>query len=87
MECDYGRDPGAGTGNHGRGAKIDDGDDNDDDGNNDDSDGDYSQALPAPDSRAGEIAQVRHADRRDHAVGVDDVGAMLGGMGGGAKIA
>ena len=33
----------------------------------------------------GEIAQVRHADRRDHAVDVDDVDAMLGGMGGGGR--
>ena len=28
----------------------------------------------------GEIAQVRHADRRDHAVDVDDADAMLGGI-------
>ena len=36
----------------------------------------------------GEIAEVRHADRRDYAVDVDDVDAMLGGIGGrGAKIA
>ena len=38
----------------------------------------------------GKIAEVRHADRRDHAVGVDDVDAMLGRIGGerrGAKIA
>ena len=30
----------------------------------------------------GEIAEVRHADRRDYAVDVDDVDAMLGGIGG-----
>ena len=41
MECDYGRDPRAGTGNHGRGAKIDDSDDDDDNGDDDDSGGDY----------------------------------------------
>ena len=41
MECDYGRDPRAGTGNHGRGAKIDDYDDDDDDGDDDESGGDY----------------------------------------------
>ena len=48
MECDYGRDPRAGTGNHGRGAKIDDDNDDDDDGDDDDSDGDYGR-----DPRAG----------------------------------
>ena len=31
----------AGTGNHGRGAKIDDSDDDDDNGDDDDSGGDY----------------------------------------------
>ena len=33
----------------------------------------------------GEIAEVRHADRRDYAVDVDDVDAMLGRIGGRGK--
>ena len=57
MECDYGRDPRAGTGNHGCGAKIDDDNDDDDDGDDDDSDGDYGWTFPAPDPRAGQRGQ------------------------------